>query len=228
MDNLEQALNSGDFSAAAKQRHATPLESLDAERFQLRHHVEDSAEEASARAAEEKLLLWVLLGCQNQSAHQLALIHHQTWHPSSVMISWGRLQDLGAEVLKPMTGTFQITLCIYPGSLTTSVSLPRVSAHRMALLRLALGFEREPLSPRYSSHNGRHHASPDRRDSYGSPSGDYERRHPTERSQSQQIVNPPPSQRGRFRIMTVQMSARPRRIPVMVTHMLHELLSPIL
>jgi len=55
MDNLEQALNSGDFSAAAKQRHATPLESLDAERFQLRHHVEDSAEEASARAAEEKL-----------------------------------------------------------------------------------------------------------------------------------------------------------------------------
>ena len=90
-------------------------------------------------------LLWVLLGCQNQSAHQLALIHHQTWHPSSVMISWGRLQDLGAEVLKPMTGTFQITLCIYPGSLTTSVSLPRVSAHRMALLRLALGFGSENL-----------------------------------------------------------------------------------
>lgn len=55
MNNLEQALNSGDFSAAAKKRHTASTAYSHEEKPQLRQHIEENDEGASARTAEEKL-----------------------------------------------------------------------------------------------------------------------------------------------------------------------------
>ncbi|KAI9880607.1 MAG: hypothetical protein M1830_001958 [Pleopsidium flavum] len=187
MDNLEQALNSGDFTAAAKQHQTTPPGSIDAEKVQLQEQAEDSAEEASARAAEEKLAALGVTGLPKPVRAPARPYPPPTAAPELN-------HDLAGQSSRCRSRSPENHASLTVGSIS---AMGQHASHASPTSSTRFR-EREPLSPRYNSHNGRQHASPNRRDSYGSPSGDYERRRPTERSRSQQIVNPPPSRRGKI------------------------------